>query len=116
MKKGNSRYLNRGETHSYTKNFLKLSKFSRNTEEGKKSMIDLHIANNKSEIKNLILESTPIEINISNTLEKNKINNCDSHINLISKFKTSRIKSNSEQNNEFVLRNQKSKSDYLDKN
>lgn len=114
VKKADSNHLNRGETFSVSKNLIKLSKFSRNTQEEKKSTNDLNNANNKSEIKNLILDSSPIEINISNTVEKYKLNNCDSNINLISKFKTCRVKRNSEQVSEFVLSNQKSKSDFLD--
>jgi len=112
LKKNYPKNLNGGETKTIMKNLIK---FSGNSKEEKKSDIEFNI-NDRSDIKNLILNSTPIEINMSNTLEKYKLNNCDSKINFLSKFKSSRIKGNSkEPSEEFVLSNQESKSqDFLD--
>jgi hypothetical protein len=115
LKKNNSKNLNGGETKSIMKNLIKFNKFGGNSKEGKKSDLELNNINNRSDIKNLILDSTPIEINMSNTLEKYKLNNCNSKINFLSKFKSCRIKGNSKDSSEeFVLSNQQSKSkDFL---
>jgi len=117
VKKADSKFLNRKETHSTNiKNLIKFSKFSKTTVEDKKSIIEINNSNNRSDIKNLILEATPIEINISNTEEKCKINNCESKINLIPTNKSSRVYGNSQPITEFKFSKKKCKSDYLDNN
>jgi len=109
------KYTNR-LIRSLSKQFVNLSKFKKELPV-KKSDFDIDNFNNKSEIKHLILDGNPIEVNITNLQEKiRSFNNYDSNITLIPKYKTYRIQRNSDCINELELSNQKSKSEFLDNN